>query len=103
MLVDKTEILKLEDAKTVACPAPAKKAVATKKAPAKKAAAKKAVAEEIKKEAVKKAVKKAVAKKAVEEPAWVSMAMTNQPAEFYKKCANCLVCNGAVSCKFEKK
>ena len=41
MLVDKTEILKLEDAKTVACPAPAKKAVATKKAPAKKAAVKK--------------------------------------------------------------
>lgn len=39
----------------------------------------------------------------IREPAWVSMAMTNQPAEFYKKCANCLVCNGAVSCKFEKK
>ena len=40
MLVDKTEVLKAAEAKTVACPAPAKKATATKK-PAVKAAVKK--------------------------------------------------------------
>ena len=29
------------------------------------------------------------------EPEWVSMAMTNQPIEFYKKCKNCMLCKAA--------
>ncbi len=29
------------------------------------------------------------------EPEWVTMAMTNQPVEFYKKCKYCMICKAA--------
>lgn len=29
------------------------------------------------------------------EPEWVTMAMTNQPIEFYKKCKHCMLCRAA--------
>ena len=29
------------------------------------------------------------------EPEWISMAMTGQPLEFYKKCKKCMLCKAA--------
>ncbi len=38
------------------------------------------------------------------EPKWVTMAMTNQPVEFYRKCKNCMICRaGYEGCILQKK